>query len=225
MLTARARLKRGRSTGRNVLNGEVLKDIPLSWLVAVWGWFGTIVRGGSFPVEWAESLAYLIPKGDAPKTMQDFRAVVMDAIMLKFYMGMILCVTREAIEAIPYRMLRFAGRKGVQTADMVMAVRGLIEKTLLWPTSRLIMVRIDLSRAFDRLAHASVLRVLRRARIGDLWVFAFMRQLVNGAIKPVIDNKIGEAVHMGCGARQGRTERMLVFVQAVAEAVDELLRS
>ncbi|MFM7980143.1 MAG: hypothetical protein ACKPKO_12585, partial [Candidatus Fonsibacter sp.] len=33
MLTARARPCRGRSTGRDGLNGEVLKELPLSWLV------------------------------------------------------------------------------------------------------------------------------------------------------------------------------------------------
>ncbi|MFM7986643.1 MAG: hypothetical protein ACKPKO_45740, partial [Candidatus Fonsibacter sp.] len=41
----------------------------------------------------------------------------------------------------------------------------------------------------------------------------------------MIDNKIGEAVQMGCGLRQGRTESMMMFVQSVAEAVEDMLSS
>ena len=105
-------------------------NLPIPVLILFHTYFGALVLGCDFPEFWEQSLAFSLHKVSCPISISDFRAVVLDSILLKVFLGSIFNFCRAKIEELPLNMNIFAGKKGQQGANLIFTVQGLCELTL-----------------------------------------------------------------------------------------------
>lgn len=117
---------------------------------------GAITLGMDAPAHWKTSIAMMFPKTHSVTKISQFRQVVLDAILLKLYMGTITAVVRPYFEMQRWLAIQCAGRSGMQTCDLILITRLLIERALLWKGPPLIIIKTDISKAFDSLYHSAI---------------------------------------------------------------------
>ena len=89
-------------------------------------------------------------------------------------------------------------------------LRRTIEKTMLWKDTQVVVIKIDLKRAFDGLFHSSIAEMLTGLDVPLFWARAVI------GITPIIAGEEGPRVDVERGVRQGRIESMLLFVRAIS---------
>ena len=85
-MRAKVRLKPGKAVGADGANAELLRGLPLDWQFLWWLLMNKRYGGDSLVVSWGSAVANLIPKLASAKNLDKFRAVVLDAITLKWYL-------------------------------------------------------------------------------------------------------------------------------------------
>eukprot|EP00973_Karenia_brevis_P068161 9483276-Karenia_brevis.AAC.1 len=62
------------SPDKTGLNASMIAHMPISVLMMVYSFYGLVLRGCEFPVDWIGPLAIFLPKSPRPETILDFRA-------------------------------------------------------------------------------------------------------------------------------------------------------
>eukprot|EP00973_Karenia_brevis_P033506 4620330-Karenia_brevis.AAC.1 len=90
-----------------------------SKLKTVWQWFGLIFVHSKFPYGFNDSFAPAIPKNNNPRTFGEFRAVVQDNLMLKWYLGIVflMCIPFLDSQNECFHKWQYGGLPGNQTND------------------------------------------------------------------------------------------------------------
>eukprot|EP00973_Karenia_brevis_P066809 9287511-Karenia_brevis.AAC.1 len=84
---------------------------------------------------------------------------------------------------------------------------------------------IDVHKAFDKIFHSCVARMIQDTDLQIIWKKFLFRILKLAVLKPLIAQKVGQAVTRSRGVCQGRVESMLEFVYSVAWSVRDLVAS
>lgn len=177
-------LKPGKSAGNDGLTPRLLKagrDVlsgPLTHL------FACSISSCSVPEKWKQAVVVPVPKVSNP-SVTDFRPISLLPIPSKMLESIVLdSVKQELINT--YGDNQFGFRPGSSTLDAHLAIHDEITRHLDCPeTSGVAMIAMDLSKAFDRLSHFSLLQTLIHAQLPSeftLWIKDFLegrKQKVN----------------------------------------------
>eukprot|EP00973_Karenia_brevis_P077603 10783939-Karenia_brevis.AAC.1 len=211
MLEARSRLKNGRGPGGDNLVAEVVKNLPLRWIYILWCWFGMFVAGYPLPESWASSPAMMIPKCDKPNSFGKFRTIILDAILLKYYLCVLYLLTQPYFLRCTWTVIQCGGRPGAQPADLVLLMRLIGVNHHRWVYPDFVCGKADIFKAFDRIHQSKILAMHDAINVPKWLSFAHAMTLTKGIIVPIIDRERAPDVACTRGCRQGRVESMRNF--------------
>lgn len=182
-------LKIGKSPGHDALSPHILREAhdvlagPLAHLFAV------SVSTRKFPKDWKMALVAPIPKKKDP-SLNDFRPISLLTIPSKLLETLILKSIKERLLA-HYGDYQFGFRPGSSTLNANITIHDFVTRQLDKSSTRgVVMVAMDLSKAFDKLSHASLNRALSDAGLPKgflLWLSDFLsdrkqRVVLQGAL-------------------------------------------
>ena len=111
---------------------------------------------------------------------------------------------------------------GSQAADGVFAVKRAAEMSREWSRS-IFLVQLDLSKAFDRVKHSSVIKALKLQGCTMQCLAVICAILAQSQISPVLGHVEAGAVKMHRGLPQGAPESPLLFVLVIELVLRPLL--
>jgi hypothetical protein len=153
------KLKPGKSAGNDGLTTRLLKaarDVlagPLTHL------FACSISSCSLPEKWKQAVIVPIPKVSNP-SVSDFRPISLLSIPSKMLETTILSSVKKALIST-FGNNQYGFRPGSSTLDAHLAIHDEVTRQLdCAKTSGVAMIAMDLSKAFDRLSHNSLLHTL-----------------------------------------------------------------
>ena len=99
--------------------------------------------------------------------------------LIKWYGSMLIHLVRPTLQSKSWELISYLGVQGRQCADLILLNRRLLEKTRIWNV-KLMIVKLDVHKAFDKLLHGAVLDGLLATGLDYNYVLAFMREIVGG---------------------------------------------
>eukprot|EP00973_Karenia_brevis_P042223 5845839-Karenia_brevis.AAC.1 len=78
--------------------------------------------GYPLPSSWSSSPAMMLPKCDKPDSFGKFRAIILDAILLKYYLCVLFLLTQPYFVRAMWITIQCSGCAGCQPADLIMII-------------------------------------------------------------------------------------------------------
>jgi len=158
------KLKLGKAAGNDGLTPHLLKSArdviaaPLTHL------FACSISSRSVPSRWKQAIVVPIPKVKNP-SVSDFRPISLLPIPSKMLETLVLNSVKQEI-LNTYGDNQFGFRPGSSTLDAHLAIHEEVTRKLDLPeTCGVAMIAMDLSKAFDRLSHQSLIQTLIDANL------------------------------------------------------------
>ena len=173
---------------------------------------------------WREALAILIAKTPKPQTLLDYRSIHLLPVLQKLY----LRALGDSISAPVWASIttnQYGARPKHQGQQIIHSTRPLQEKA--WETSMpLVLIKIDVKKAFDRTRRSVVMRsLLNVPGLDERLVYVLIREWAMPAVLPSISGQLAlRAIDMKVGLRQGGSDSSLAFVIAIDAALKHAVR-
>ncbi|CAE8643178.1 unnamed protein product [Polarella glacialis] len=201
-------LRLNKAGGADGIAAEMLLQLPWGTVEAIAAEFTRVVNGDSeLPADWSCAFVVLIEKVKSASVISDFRPISLISVLLKALMRVALNRIRGFLEQGVTQ--QFANIKGRQGLEMISTVRLLVEKSAEWRLP-LVIVKMDIKRAFDSVLHSTVLHMCEDKRVPLVWR-AFLASTFNNMIMNVSLAGASARVPMSKGVRQGSPESALIF--------------
>jgi hypothetical protein len=123
---------------------------------------------------WHQQLCVLIDKEVIMQSIEQMRPITILHVLLKLYMWILYGMIMPMITFGGWH--QHGARQGVQCLEVVHAIRALIEKSLEWSFS-LMVLSIDIHEAYDSLCLMAVIAILEIYKIPLLVRYAFIREI------------------------------------------------
>jgi hypothetical protein len=152
--TAIRDLKDGKSPGPDSITNEVIKLLPLPWLVGLQSIFNHILHNSDYPSSWAASIIQPIHKSGDKNNPSNYRGISLINCLGKLFTSIIgnrLRAWAEDCNAIPKEQFGF--QKGKCTTDAIFVLNSLAEHQRL-RKKRLYCCFVDFKKAFDSISHS-----------------------------------------------------------------------
>ena len=108
---------------------------------------------------------------------------------------------------------------------MILTVTKLCDLALRWrDVGPLHIAAIDVHKAFDKVLHSCIANMMCCTKLTSEWKRILLRVLKLGVLKPMIAQRMGQAVSRGRGVCQGRVQSVLEFVFRSPSLFEVLLR-
>ena len=122
-------------------------------------------------------------------------------------------------------MIQHGNRKGFQPAEVILAVRLLIEKSIEWGLA-LVLLKIDVLKAHDMIDLNAFKELLQARKVPLKIMMALLRELGEMRIfLPKLYGMYGHGVWMLCGLRQGSPEAGILFAAWIGWKLETLCKS
>ena len=109
------------------------------------------------PSDWLVGQMTLVPKVPRPRVPRDMRPICLSSVPCKVFTRVVLDRLRTGFP--PLRAGQIMGRPGAQVLAGSMSAQHLIRLSNAWGLA-LVLVKLDISSAFDTLSHAAIARYL-----------------------------------------------------------------
>ena len=184
--------------------------------------FRSMIRLGSFPSIWRTAHITPVPKGTSSSSPSDYRPISITSVLSKVYERMIASRLGKYLEInglLPSSQYGF--RKGLGTCDALLHVSHIIQQALdCGYESRI--VQVDLSSAFDRVNHNSLLFKLQSAGVGGSVLSIIQQFLTDRQQCVVVDGASSSYVDVVSGVPQGSVLGPLLFVLYIADMFESV---
>ena len=169
---------------------------------------------------WHKQLCILIDKGPTTSSIEGLRPITILSIFLKLFLGILY---RLIAPRMPFKgWYQHGGRKGFQCLEVVQALRILIEKSLEWALP-LIILTIDIWKAFDSLHLSAVIAILDLYKVPILLRYAFLKEILASKELNMYYSGTGLGkVLANRGFRQGSPEASFLFALIICHLLDVL---
>ena len=108
--------------------------------------------------------------------MSDFRPIALIPTTLKLYLIILMMQIRPFIET--HNLIQHGNRKGHQAAEVVMALRMIIEKSIEWGFP-LVYFKTDIMKAHDMMSIHAVIDLVTNKKVPIKLMNALIRELSN----------------------------------------------
>ena len=171
---------------------------------------------------WQEQLCVLIEKDSKTDSVEQFRPITILMIMSKLYLYMLYALMAPKIAFAGW--FQHGARKGFQCLEVVQAIRIAIEKALEWSLA-LLVLSIDIHKAYDSLCLATVVGILNVYAIPVVLKFAFLKEvLATKKMHMWYDGREVCSLLVNRGFRQGSPEASFLFAVIVGHLLAKLDR-
>ena len=186
---------------------ELFHGLPNAAVCSLAVFFTSIFLTLQIPLEWTQGKATLIPKVVAPSSLDKYRGIACLTAVRKLLGYLILAMLPDLVffsvqcGFVPHR----------QAAEGVYRIKRILELCREWNRS-VHVVQIDLSKAFDRVLHCSVLQALRlqSASLQCIAVVAAMLNQCELAVR--LGHVMSDPIKLHRGLPQGAPESPLLFI-------------
>lgn len=211
-------MKDGKASGPSGVSSELLKGAGETGVQAMLSIFNEIIRSGSVPVEWRESLTIPLYKGKG------------DALQCNKYRGLrllehamkvwerILNERLKKIVKIGDCQCGFVEGKG--TTDAIFMMRQM-QELYGEKNRRLYHIFVDLEKAFDKVPRQAIAWALRRQKVPESLVGLVMALYVESKTRVRVAGVVSELLDIGVGVHQGSTLSPLLFNVVLEEVTRE----
>ena len=168
---------------------------------------------------WQTALALLLPKKPMPESLLDYRSIHLLPVLQKLYMrDLVARISPHVWAAITTN--QFGARPGHQALQIIQSIRLLQEKC--WEGSQqLILIKIDIRKAFDRTRRSLIMkRLLSLDTIDARLTYALVKEWALPLVQPCLSGQLSQdKIAMSVGLRQGGSDSSLAFVLAMDSAL------
>ena len=156
-----ARMKRGKTCALDNVVSEMLQALPPDGIVRLAELLDSLLADASLPLpsSWTELEAILLPKTGSPETWKHFRPITICPALAKTWDSVLLAKLQQYVtpNLSEWQHAFIAGRR---LTGPVHILSTLAEKCWEWGR-KLVCLKLDVSKAFDRVFHAAIERALR----------------------------------------------------------------
>ena len=174
----------------------------------------TDYRDPARPDQWDHALAIMIPKHTNATTFDKHRTISLMNQLHKLYTKWLLALSTPALDSlVSEHQLGF--RRTRQASEAIFVLHRLTELVQEWEMP-LTILRLDISKAFDRMRQSSILQMLVDSPLHRSLVFNLTRELIGTNIQPHLYGTTTPApVPLARGAKQGAPESGLLFISTL----------
>lgn len=201
--------KTGKSPGPDNIPIEILKLLEEDQLDVLTELFNYIYDTGDVPIDWLKSMFITIPKKQNAKKCGEYRMISLMSHVLKLFLNIIQNRVRPKCDE-QLGDSQFGFRSGVGTREALFALNVLVQKCRDMQTD-VLMCFIDYEKAFDRVKHQHLLRLLTDIGLDGKDV-RIIRNLYENQVATIrVENEETEEIKICRGVRQGCVMSPLLF--------------
>jgi hypothetical protein len=179
--------------------------------------YNFITACGRQPTRWKSHKTILLPKrGKDPARVENYRPITIGSLLSRVYWGILDQKLRAAISFTP-RQKGFVNEAGCFNDVHILNETLKLAKQ----RARLVVVQLDISKAFDTVPHEAIEEALRKKRIPS-YVTKFIRDAYEGATTIIKYGKYGIEVPINRGVKQGDPLSPLIFNAVIEPLILEL---
>ena len=221
------RLPNHKAAGPDGAPSQLIKALTFKQIQKLADLFSTLANDHDFhsthrPKQWDHALAILIPKHPHANTLDKHRNIALMNQLHKLYTKWILLLVAPTLDStISENQLGF--RRTRQPAEAIFALHRLTELSQEWEQP-LTILRLDLSKAFDRMSQSAILSMLHDSPLSPALTFNIARELIGTHIQPHIYGITTDSpIKLARGAKQGAPESGMLFVSTLDWIMKPLL--
>ena len=211
-------LKNGKSPGIDNLNAELIKYGPEEVYKRIAEIFNEVAESGVCPNEIKEGVLIPIPKpGKKVGPPGHLRPIILLSILRKI---LAICMLRRCLkkflEKVPSTQAAY--QQGRSTTELVFSFKVLAEKAIMSEDYKIILLLLDMSKAFDTVRRNELFKILKE--ILDKDELHMMKILVEDVkLRIRIGKSVSEEVKTNIGVPQGDCLSPILFIIYLAEAL------
>ena len=188
-------LKSGKSAGYDDLSPRILREAYDIFAAPLTHLFTVSIATQKFPTAWKMAMIAPIPKKKNP-SLNDFRPISLLSIPSKLLETLVLNSVRQRL-LLHYGDYQFGFRPGASTLHANVTIHDFVTRHLDKSSMKgVVMIAMDLSKAFDKLSHESLMRSLIGSSFPRdflLWLSDFLlnrkqRVLLQGTVSTNVTN-------------------------------------
>lgn len=151
-----------KSPGRDLITGQMIKELPATAVMHLLHILNAIIRTGFFPYSWKISQIIMIPKaGKDPTNVSSYRPISLLSIVSKLFENLIIKRIKDVVKqtnVIPNHQFGF--REKHSTIEQVHRIVNTIHETF-EKKQYCSAVFLDITQAFDKVWHEGILHKLK----------------------------------------------------------------
>ena len=211
-------LKNGKSPGIDQVYGEMLKYGPEIIFTEIAEIFNLISETGIYPTEIKEGILIPLQKpGKKAGPSGNLRPIILLSTLRKI---LAICMLRRCLEKLLNKVpeTQAAYQQGRSTTEQVFSFKILAEKAITSEDYRIILLMLDMSKAFDTVRRDKLFLILKD--ILDQDELHMMKILIeNVKLKTRIGDTMGTEIKTNIGVPQGDCLSPILFIIYLAEAL------
>ena len=217
--TCSANSDQGRRRDQTEPRQQLLKEFSYKQIQTLASFFTdlsrtTDLRDPTRPENWDRALAIMIPKHSQATTLDKHRTISLMNQIHKLYTKWLLILATPRLDSlISEHQMGF--RQHRQASEAIFTLHCLTEVAQEWDQP-LTLLRLDISKAFDRMRQSSILRMLMQSGLPPPLIFNLSRELIGTTIQPhIYGTTTPQPVSLARGAKQGAPESGMLFVSTI----------
>ena len=159
------KMRAGKAAGPDGVYTEMLKALGEDGIEVLWNVTNAVYETGKFPKEMLKSIFVTLPKIPGTLDCSSHRTISLMSHILKIILKVVLQrIRRQLLPEIPQHQFGFMPDRGTRNAIFVL--RMLAERTIQHQQD-LYLVFIDYQKAFDKVRHAELFKMLSAIKVDD----------------------------------------------------------
>jgi hypothetical protein len=170
------------------------------------------------PLLFKDSIVKLIPKNSNDlKTINDLRPISLTNIDYRIYTKVLANRLRIIADKIigDHQTCSIKGRRIIDNLNLIRDVISESDYT----GFELFILSVDQSKAFDRISHKYLFKLLEHINFGDFILRGIKRMYDNSCAKIVVNNTLCEEIKIKSGLKQGCALSMLLYIMCIEELI------
>lgn len=209
------KMKTGKTCSDDHVVAEMLQALPLDAIGKLAALIDEALEGTApLPESWSELQAILLPKLDKPVSWSDYRPVTICPTLCKVWDAILLRKVQSCVlNSMSPWQFAFVPGKSIRSPVTIASLIG--EKQREWGKDLFVM-KLDISKAFDKLLHDAIISALVMHQVPPEYIHAIASGYNNLKSKFQLNKGVfSESVNVERGVRQGSPLSPFLFVMVL----------